>query len=218
MIRSLAFAALLATVTACTPNKAPTPGPFTLMPSVSEPQACRGDKPGFCPDPPIVATPSPYHRNAFGNGWAIVHGNCDTREVVLERDAGPAAVDTDGDGCRDDAPVRDLYTGHLVEPSHADADHVVALADAWNSGAWQWTPAQRRAFAQDQANLRAVGASINRAKGDRGPDTFRPPDRAGWCTYAQTYRATKQRWHLTITPAQNAAVNEMTKTCLGGTR
>jgi uncharacterized protein DUF1524 len=157
-----------------------------------------------------------YNRSYFGNGWRDDDGDgCDTREEILERDAGPAAVDTDGDGCRDDAPVLDLYTGRLVDPPHADADHVVALFDAWNSGAWQWTPAQRRAFAQDQANLRAVGASINRAKGDRGPDTFSPPDRDGWCEYSRIYRATKQRWHLTITPAQNAAVDEMTKTCPG---
>lgn len=200
--RSLTLAVLLATVTACTPDKTPpTPPLFAFHEDI----AAGGEIP-------------PYYRDAFGTGWAIFRGHCDTREVVLERDAGPAAVDTDGDGCRDDAPMLDLYTGRLVDPPHADADHVVALADAWVSGAWQWTPAQRRAFAQDQANLRAVGASINRAKGDRGPDTFRPPDRAGWCEYSRIYRATKQRWHLTITTAQNAAVDEMTKTCPGGTQ
>jgi len=47
-----------------------------------------------------------YHRDAFGAGWAIVRGHCDTREIILERDAGTTAVDTDGDGCKDDAPVQ----------------------------------------------------------------------------------------------------------------
>lgn len=142
-----------------------------------------------------------YHRDAFGAGWAIVRGHCDTREIILERDAGTTAVDTDGDGCKDNAPVQDLYTGRLFDPPHTDADHVVARADTWYSGAWQWTPGQRHTFAQDQANLRAVGASINRSKGDLTPDRWKPPARAGWCGYAQIYRATKQRWHLTITPA-----------------
>jgi hypothetical protein len=203
VIRTIALVALLATVTACS----------TPVVAAGPPQ--RGDVPGFLPDG-MGSGAAPYHRDAFGNGWTTVRGKCDTREVVLERDAGPTAADIDGDGCKDDSPVLDIYTGRLVEPSHADADHVVSLADAWNSGAWQWPTAQRRTFAQDQANLRAVGASINRAKGDRGPDTFRPPDRTGWCIYAQTYRATKQRWHLTITPAQSTAVDDMTKTCPGG--
>lgn len=201
MICPPVLAALLATVTACsTPPVAAGPGTVPGVP---------------LRDVPAMTTTAvpPYHRDAFGNGWAIVRGKCDSREVVLERDAGSAAADIDGDGCKDDSPVFDIYTGRLVEPSHADADHVASLADAWNSGAWQWPTAQRRTFAQDQANLRAVGASINRAKGDRGPDTFRPPDRVGWCTYATTYRVTKQRWHLTITPAQNTAVNDMLKTC-----
>lgn len=204
MIRPLVIAALLATAAACsTPPVAvglgTTPGvPLRDVPATS-----------------TTAVP-PYHRSAFGNGWDIVRGKCDTREVVLERDAGAAAVDTDGDGCKDDAPIKDLYTGRLVDPPHADADHVTSLADAWNAGAWQWTPVQRRTFSQDQANLRAVGASINRSKSDSGPDTWKPPDRAGWCTYATIYRATKQRWQLTITPAQNAAVDDMTKTCPGG--
>jgi hypothetical protein len=201
MIRPLALAALLATVTACSaPPVGTSPGTTLGVPLRDGPATS------------TIAVP-PYHRDAFGNGWSTVRGKCDTREVVLERDAGAAAVDTDDDGCKDDAPVKDLYTGRLVEPSHADADHVASLADAWDSGAWQWPTAQRRTFAQDQANLRAVGASINRAKGDRGPDTFRPPDRAGWCTYATTYRATKQRWHLAITTVQNVAVADMLKTC-----
>jgi hypothetical protein len=180
-----------------------------------------GNTPGFCPNPPSSASATAipaYHRDAFGNGWAIVRGKCDTRELVLERDAGAAAVDTDGDGCMDDAPIKDFYTGLMVEPSHVDADHVTALGDAWVSGAWKWTATQRRAFSQDQANLRAVGASINRSKGERGPDTWKPPDHAGWCTYGHIYQDTKLRWHLTITPAQSAGVADLLKTCPGGAK
>jgi hypothetical protein len=200
--RALLVVFLALTATAYTPDQAPTTTPFAITTPLQSSTS---------------AIPS-YHRAEFGNGWVIVRGHCDTREVVLERDAAPAAVDTDGDGCKDDAPVLDPYTDQLVDPPHADADHIVALQDAWVSGAWQWTPAQRRAFANDQDNLRAVGASINRSKGELSADRWRPPARSGWCFYAASYEATKQRWHLTITPAQSAAVNDMLKTCPGSAR
>ena len=171
---------------------------------------------GLAPAEGVQPSPGaapPYSRDAFGTGWARVHGNCDTREVVLERDAGPAAVDTDGDGCKDDAPVLDPYTGLLVDPAHADVDHVFPLEAAWEDGAWRWTASQRRAFANDQANLRAVGASINRSKGERTPAQWRPPARSGWCFYARTFELTAQRWQLPVAPADQAAVDDMLKAC-----
>jgi hypothetical protein len=142
-----------------------------------------------------------------------VRGNCDTREVVLERDAGPAAVDTDGDGCRDDGPIFDIYTGTTIPPQAADIDHVLSLKAAWDAGAWAWTPTQRQTFAQDQSNLRAVSRSVNEAKGDRTPAQWSPPARSGWCWFAATYRATAQRWHLPVSAADDTALNTMISTC-----
>lgn len=168
-----------------------------------------------CWAPAAKGTPGvpPYHRSEFGSGWARVHGNCDTREVVLERDAGPAAVDSDGDGCKDDAPVLDIYTERMVSPRSADIDHVYSLKAAWDAGAWKWSAVQRRAFAQDQANLRAVSRSVNESKGDRTPSQWSPPARSGACWFATTYRATATRWHLTVSPADGAALNELLATC-----
>jgi len=162
------------------------------------------------PSPPGVPT---YHRAEFGAGWVRVRGSCDVREIVLERDAGPAAVDTDGDGCRDDGPVLDIYTGRTISPGSADVDHVVSLKAAWDAGAWRWTAAQRRLFAQDQANLRAVSRAVNESKGDRTPAQWNPPARSGACWFATTYRATVTRWHLTVRPADDAALNDMLTTC-----
>lgn len=155
----------------------------------------------------------PYSRAAFGKGWATIRGHCDAREVVLERDAGPAAVDTDGDGCKDDGPIVDIYTGQTVDPAHADVDHVFPLELAWESGAWRWTASQRRAFANDLENLRAVGASINRSKGELGPARWRPPARSGWCFYGRTFESTAQRWQLPVSPADQAAVDDLLKAC-----
>lgn len=168
--------------------------------------------------PTVVANtdpaPPPYNREAdFGRGWATVNGHCDTREVVLERDAGLAAVDTDGDGCKDDGPIVDLYTGHVIRPAQAQIDHVYSLEQAWVGGAWKWPAVQRRIFALDQGNLRAVSASANDAKGDRGPAQWRPPARSGWCGYQLIYRATAARWALPVTPADDVALRDMATTC-----
>jgi hypothetical protein len=158
--------------------------------------------------------PPPYNRDVdFGRGWATVRGHCDTREAVLERDAGLAAVDTDGDGCKDDGPIVDLYTGNTIRPTQAQIDHVYSLKQAWEEGAWRWSPVQRRIFALDQANLRAVTGSVNDAKGDLGPGGWRPPARSGWCGYQLIYRATAQRWTLPITPMDDVALRDMATTC-----
>jgi len=177
-----------------------------LLAACGAPAGAYGQTPGVTPVPP-------YSRAAFGTSWATVRGHCDTREIVLERDAGPAAVDTDGDGCRDDAPILDLYTARLVDPAHADADHVYPLRGAWDGGAWKWTPAQRRTFANDITNLRAVGASINRSKGDLSPSRWKPPAKSGWCEYSRIYTGTAQKWHLPVSDADGTALRDMQTTC-----
>jgi hypothetical protein len=161
-------------------------------------------------DPTVPA----YDRDKdFGRGWALVHGHCDTREVILERDAGLNAVDTDGDGCKDDGPIVDLYTGNTITPRQAQIDHVFSLGQAWTVGAWKWSPVQRRIFALDQANLRAVTTAVNDRKGDLGPSQWRPPAESGWCGYSLIYRSTAARWNLPISPADAAALEDMRKTC-----
>jgi hypothetical protein len=162
---------------------------------------------------PASGAPAYDRDKDFGRGWAIVRGHCDTREVILERDAGLAAVDTDNDGCRDDGPVVDLYTGNTITPPQTQIDHVYSLKQAWVSGAWKWSLTQRVIFAQDQSNLRAVTGAVNERKGDLGPSQWRPPAQSGWCGYQLIYRATAQRWALPITPDDDAALRDMASTC-----
>jgi hypothetical protein len=74
-----------------------------------------------------------------------------------------------------------------------DIDHVVPLSNAWKvrhipnpipdpanlrqSGASKWTTSQRQAFANDLNNpqLMAVTDNVNQAKGDSGPEDWKPP-------------------------------------------
>jgi len=155
-----------------------------------------------------------YTRAAFGGGWADLElpRGCDTREEVLARDAATATYGRDG--CVATVAIIDPYTGLPVSGrANIDIDHVVALADAWRSGAFAWTDEQRRLFANDKSNLLATADEVNVAKSDRGPDRWRPPSRAGWCVYAGTYARTKDTYQLAVTAAQRAAVAELTSVC-----
>lgn len=163
---------------------------------------------GTTTGPPHIPAYDPKY---FGTSWPRIHGNCDLREVILERDS-ITPVDVDQDGCRDDGQVIDPYTGELVSAKDTQIDHVLSKQDAWYAGAWAWSPAQRRIFFTDQANLRAVLGSLNESKGDRGPDQWRP-SRVGWCAYSSIYSATAARWQLTVSPAKRAALTEMLATC-----
>jgi hypothetical protein len=118
-----------------------------------------------------------------------------------------------------------IATGSWVDPwteaqtttaRDFDVDHTVPLANAWRSGAWSWTVAQRIAFANDLAfpdHLNAMDASANRSKGDDGPETWRPPQRASWCRYATAWNRIKAKWRLTATASEWSALVGMAATC-----
>ena len=76
---------------------------------------------------------------------------------------------------------------------------MVSLAEAWRSGAWKWTSAQRRAFANDLENsetLIAVTRSTNRSKGDRDPSLWMPA--IDKCTYTANWISIKTKYSLTV--------------------
>ena len=64
-----------------------------------------------------------------------------------------------------------------IAASDVDIDHMVPLSNAWKSGAASWTTARRQSFANDLQNpqLLAVTDNVNQAKGDQGPETWKPP-------------------------------------------
>jgi hypothetical protein len=179
--------------------------------------------PRSAPAPTATGTPAggtaspPYSRDAFGTGWTDPdHNGCDARQDAVAR----ATTNRVYDGkCRIVvADVFDRYTGRTyphANPSAFDIDHVVALHDAWNSGAASWTRARRIAFANDPADLVLTTASANRSKGDQDPSTWAPASHDGACWYARTYRAIKLRWRLHTTAAQRAAIRRTLATCTG---
>lgn len=100
-----------------------------------------------------------------------------------------------------------------TSPGDLEIDHVVALEDAHVSGGWRWTDEERSAFANDAANLVAVTTRMNRSKGSRPPDEWRPPRRESWCAMANTWVAIKGTYGLTVTTNEREGLVEMLATC-----
>jgi hypothetical protein len=156
----------------------------------------------------------------FGPAWADIDGNgCDQRNDVLHRDLTEVQV---REGTHDCVVVSgvlaDPYTGASVPFVKAQAadvpiDHVVPLAAAWVQGAAQWPAEQRQSFANDLGNLMATTRSENSAKGDSTADEWVPSDPAYGCSYATVVVTVKQRYALSVTAAEETALESLLATC-----
>ncbi|MFN0026376.1 MAG: HNH endonuclease family protein [Acidimicrobiales bacterium] len=135
----------------------------------------------------------PYDRDLFEHWTDEDDDGCDARSETLLRQSLVVPVVTLAGTCEViSGSWRSTYDGSVASrPTELDIDHVVALGEAWVSGARDWTAERRRAFANDPVNLVAVTAAINRAKGDRDPARWQPPVQGAWCDYARTWAAVK---------------------------
>jgi hypothetical protein len=155
-----------------------------------------------------------YSRKQFGSGWADPDGNgCDARRDVLARQAVGVPERRGKAACVFVATVRDPYTGTDIPSTDADIDHVVALGDAWVTGAQQISAAQREALANDPLNLLAVTSSVNRQKGDSDAATWLPPLKAARCSYVARQVAVKTAYGLWVTPPEHDAMARVLGTC-----
>lgn len=109
------------------------------------------------------------------------------------------------------------YDARWMTPSSAlDVDHMVPLAEAWDSGASQWTAQRREAYANDLAaatSLVAVSATSNRSKADQDPAEWLPPAVEATCRYLSEWIATKLRWGLTADSAEIDALTRSAQAC-----
>jgi hypothetical protein len=158
-----------------------------------------------------------YSRAAFGPAWSDVdHNGCDTRNDILARDL--TQVVRNGRCVVVSGMLVDPYSGKRIVFAKATAgavqiDHVVALADAWRTGAATWTPAQRLAFANDPANLLAADGAGNDVKSDRSADRWAPNSVTRRCRFARVVVAVKVKYGLTVTQAEHDALAGMLGRC-----
>ncbi|MEW2615030.1 HNH endonuclease family protein [Streptomyces sp. NPDC047880] len=159
-----------------------------------------------------------YTREAFKhwNSGDDPADGCSTRNEVLIAEAVDAPAV--GPRCRLTGGTWWSYYDQttVTSASGLDIDHMVPLAEAWDSGASAWTAQRREAYANDQgaeASLVAVTARSNRSKADQDPAQWMPPADDVHCRYAAEWTAAKLRWNLTIDATEHAALHDLAAAC-----
>ena len=155
-----------------------------------------------------------YSRNLFKHWIDVDKDGCNTRYEVLIAEA--IVKPKVGAGCYlTGGKWRSPYDGKVfTNPTGLDIDHMVPLAEAWRSGAWAWTAAQRMDFAndlEDSRSLLAVTASLNRSKGDRDVAAWLPAK--AQCNYISNWIAVKWRFDLTVDPVEGEFLQNKITTC-----
>lgn len=157
-----------------------------------------------------------YDRDLFRH-WVDADGDgCNTRYEVLIAEATRAPAVGPSCSLSEGAWISLYDDVHFTDPSGMDIDHLVALAEAWDSGTYGWSSARREAFANDLGvswSLIAVSASSNRSKGDRDPAEWLPPATGYRCTYLGDWLAVKVRWSLSVNPTERSAIQGMIGDC-----
>ncbi|HEY0485628.1 MAG TPA: HNH endonuclease family protein [Mycobacteriales bacterium] len=155
-----------------------------------------------------------YARSKFTH-WVDADGDgCDTRSEVLLAEAvtkpkvGSRCTLTGG------AWVSYYDRKRWTDRGRIDIDHLVPLAEAWDSGAWRWTASQRTAYANDLGDPRTlvgVTDSVNQSKADRDIAEWRPA--YDGCRYVREWTAVKLRWQLTVDSTEKAAMKKLAGSC-----
>ncbi|MFH7336018.1 HNH endonuclease family protein [Streptomyces sp. MB22_4] len=154
-----------------------------------------------------------YSRDKFPT-WITIEGTCNTREWILKRDG--SNVVTDSACTATSGSWYSPYDGATwTAASDVDIDHLVPLAEAWDSGASKWTTAQRQAFANDvtRPQLLAVTDNVNQSKGDQDPATWIPSRTAYVCTYVRAWVQVKYYYNLSVDPAEKTALQNDLASC-----
>jgi hypothetical protein len=162
-----------------------------------------------------------YSRARFGPAWSDVDDNgCDTRDDVLKRDLTAIAFKAGGSCVVQAGTLQDPYTGkaiHFVRGVGTSAavqiDHVVALGDAWQTGAATWTSARRLTYANDPSVLLAVDGPANEAKGDADAARWLPPRTSFDCRYVSRQIAIKTTYDLWLTQREHDTMVTLLASC-----
>lgn len=162
-------------------------------------------------------TTEPYYRKQFYDNWGLDSHGCNTREIILNRDL----KDTVVNGCKvKSGTLEDPYTGKTIafirgeNTSEAvQIDHVVALSNAWSTGAYKLDADTRYELSQDPLNLLAVEGQANQDKSGSAADAWLPPNESFRCQYVARQISVKYKYHLWVTPTEKSAMQKVLALC-----
>lgn len=175
-----------------------------------------------------------YDRERQFGGWASNGcGKATTRDTILARDLTGVSKDT---ACRvTHGVLHDPYTGRDITftrgrdtSAAVQIDHVVALQDAWASGARDWPQNRRVEYANSPDVLLASDGKANMAKGagldfngtsryltqhSGAPDIWMPDNQSYRCDYMAKRVAIKHQWNLSMTPREKQQTTRFIGMC-----
>jgi hypothetical protein len=163
-----------------------------------------------------------YTRAQFGPVWADVDKNgCDTRNDILKRDLTDEVFKEKTRNCVVQSGILiDPYSGETINFNRGNTtsmeiqiDHVVALSNAWQTGAFKLTIKERTALANDPMNLLAVKGRLNSQKNDGDAATWLPPLKSYRCDYVARQIAVKIKYKLWFTAPEKEAMVRILKSC-----
>ena len=162
-------------------------------------------------------TSEKYYRKLFYDSWGTTASGCNTREAILTRDLTDIVLK----GCKvQSGMLNDPYTGQTISfirgQDTSDAvqiDHVVALSNAWSTGAYALDADTRYEISQDPLNLLAVDGPANQEKLDQDASTWLPSNQPFRCQYVARQISVKAKYHLWVTPAEKSAMQTVLAAC-----
>ncbi len=163
-----------------------------------------------------------YDRDELFGDWADPDGNgCDARNDVLARDLTNVVFGTGSDRCLVlSGTLLDPYSGKKINfvrgqgtSSLVPIDHVVAVSDAWQKGAFKWDATKRVNFYNDPLNLKATQRSLNSQKRDGDAATWLPPLKSYRCAYVAQQIAVKAKYGIWVTKAEKDAMLRILSAC-----
>ena len=141
-----------------------------------------------------------YQRSYFGD-WIDEDKDCQNTRHELLTKLSTGTIDTGSNKCSvSKGRWLDPYTGQtFYDARDLDIDHLVPLHWAWYHGADKWSKEKRVKFANDEVNLFAVKASVNREKGALSPLEWLPPAQSFHCQYVLRFQRVMKIYGLEFT-------------------
>ncbi len=160
-----------------------------------------------------------YDRGEFLSSWGKWVTGCNVRQKILNRDI--KKITHASNGCTvTSGELDDPYSGEVIQLRSKSAvthkvqiDHVVALSNAWRTGAQHLSADERNQLANDDLELIAVSSQANQDKSDGDASEWLPDNTAFHCEYVARQIAVKTKYHLWVTVSEKNAMVGVLKTC-----